>query len=90
MSGLKKINCKHGLERRQEIEARLLRRRLEQDPVDEETFLKVKEYFKEYKKSGKQTFFDFLKKKDIVMYSAMLRLQSENHVKLMADLVMKK
>lgn len=71
----KKINCKHGLDRNQEIEARRLRIKLEQG--EEETLAKYHEIYVAWCKSKEPHFADFLKNQDIICYSAYVRIKDK-------------
>lgn len=68
----KKINCKHGLDRKQEIEARRLRVKLEQG--DEETLERHHKLYVAWYNSKETHFADFLKKQDFICYSAYTRI----------------
>jgi len=67
----KKINCKHGLDKKQEIQARRLRLKLEQG--DNEIIAEYKKFWQEWFVEPKTGFLEFLQKKDIVYYSAYIR-----------------
>lgn len=68
----KKINCKHGLDKKQEIEARRLRVKLEQG--DEETIETYHKLYVAWSNSKEQYFVDFLKRQDLIYYSAYARI----------------
>ena len=68
----KKINCKDGLDKKQEIEARRLRVKLEQG--DEADIAQYHEIYVEWYNSKEPHFADFLKRKDIIAYSAYARI----------------
>ena len=72
----KKINCKDGLDKKQEIEARRLRVKLEQG--DEETLAKYHEIYVAWYNSKVPHFADFLKEQDIIYYSAYVRITDKN------------
>lgn len=67
----KKINCKHGLDNKQEIQARRIRAKLEQG--DNETIVEYKNLWDEWFVEPKTSFLEFLQKKDLVYYSAYIR-----------------
>lgn len=67
----KKINCKHGLNHKQEIEARRLRVKL--DRGDKETLEKYHNFWLEWFKLPNKPFKIFLKERDLVYYSAYIR-----------------
>ena len=67
----KKINCKHGLENKQEIQARRLRVKLEQGNT--EVIAEYKKFWQDWFVEPKTGFLEYLQKKDIVYYSAYLR-----------------
>ena len=68
----KKINCKHGLSNKEEIEARRLKAKLLS--CDKETHKALREHIKQWIITREtQEFEDHLKNKDIVFYSAWLR-----------------
>lgn len=69
---MKKINCKHGLERKQEIQARRLKEKICAGNY-EEVCDKLKELYNEYKKQISGSFYNYLKEKDVVIYSAFER-----------------
>ena len=72
----KKINCKHGLEPKEEIEARRLKDKLIRK--DKETIAEVKETFKKWVTSGEDIpFIMFLKGSNKVMASAIVRACQE-------------
>ncbi len=71
----KKINCKHGLDKKQEIEARRLRVKLEQG--DEETLARYHKIYVVWRESKEPNFEEFLKKQDIICYSAYARITDE-------------
>ncbi|MBQ8043784.1 MAG: hypothetical protein IJ272_06520 [Clostridia bacterium] len=77
----KKINCKHGLDKKQEIEARRLRVKLEQG--DEETLAKYHKIYVAWYYSKEPNFADFLKRQDIIFYSAYARITDKTkHVEV--------
>lgn len=67
----KKINCKHGLDKKQEIQARRLRVKLELG--DNEVIVEYKKLWDEWFVEPKTGFVEFLQKRDVVYYSAYLR-----------------
>ena len=69
---MKKINCKHGLERKQEIQARRLKEKISTGNY-EEIFDRLKELYNEYKNQISGSFYDYIKENDIVIYSAFER-----------------
>lgn len=71
----KKINCKHGLDKKQEIEARRLRVKLEQG--DEETLARYHKIYVAWCNSKQPHFADFLKEQDIICYSAYARIKDK-------------
>ena len=66
-----KINCKHGLDRKQEIQARRLRVKLEQG--DEQVFKEYKKIWKEWFDCPKGGFTNYLEERHPVHYSAFMR-----------------
>lgn len=68
----KKINCKDGLDKKQEIEARRLRVNLEN--YYRETIKAYHKLYVDWYNSKEPHFADFLKKQDIVYYSAYMRI----------------
>lgn len=80
---VKKINCKDGLDKKQEIEARRLRVKLEEG--DEETLAKYHDIYVAWYNSKEPSFAEFLKNKNIVYASAYARIKDKfkrNEVKL--------
>lgn len=67
----KKINCKHGLDNKQEIQARRLRANLEQG--DKDVITEYKKLWEEWFDEPKMGFLEFLQKRDVVYYSAYIR-----------------
>ena len=67
----KKINCKHDLDRAQELDARKLAKKLSQGDV--ETLQVYRNMFLEYIKESKGPYIEFVKSKDPVYYSALIR-----------------
>ena len=68
----KKINCKHGLDRKQEIQARRIKEKIIK--FDEDIFNEYYLYRNEWLKSHSNVSFkEFLKQKNIVHYSAYVR-----------------
>jgi len=67
----KKINCKHGLDAKQEVTARRLSKKIED--VDTETISLYRGLYKEYFLAPKESFESYLKRKDAVYYSAFIR-----------------
>ena len=68
----RKINCKHGLDKRQELQARRLRVKLEAS--DSETLETYHKLYMEYLEAPRESFESFLKNKNIVYYSAISRV----------------
>ena len=69
---MKKINCKNGLDHKQEIEARRLRKALEENSkVIEERLCKLYKNYGLTKTSG--GFYTYIKENDIILYSAFER-----------------
>lgn len=70
---MKKINCKHGLTSKEEIEARRLKSNiLEGDgKIFEERFVSL---YNTYKKQMNGGFYEYILKNDKVMYSAFERI----------------
>ena len=67
----KKINCRHNLSKTQELEARKLAKKLSQGDV--ETLQIYRNMFFEYIKDSKGPYVEFVKEKDPVYYSALIR-----------------
>lgn len=68
-----KMNCKHGLDRKQEIQARRLRQKIEEGNYGD---LKER-LFDLYSKYGLKicgSFYDYIKENDLVLYSAFERI----------------
>jgi hypothetical protein len=72
MAKKKKINCKHGLNHSEEIQARKIKRLLE--ARDEAYVEMVRELYREWFMKPKESFFDWLTPKDCVLASAIKRL----------------
>lgn len=72
---MKKINCKHGLDKKQEIEARRLKNVLLSKSSSEEQKLRIRicNLFREYVKARNINLYDYMKVNDIVLYSAVER-----------------
>lgn len=73
---MKKINCKHGLDGKQEIEARRFRSVIMEETMEKETILKnrVQKLVNEFVgQSLSPSFIMYLKENDIVVYSAFIR-----------------
>lgn len=68
---MQNINCRHGLNAEQEIRARKIKNKLQASDV--ETLQIFKKLFQEYIVQCTCSFMDYLKQKDIVMYSALAR-----------------
>lgn len=68
---IRKINCKHGLEKRQELDARRLREKLEEG--DKDTIQLFHTLYLESVAIPNQTFEVYLKEKNNVYYSAYMR-----------------
>ena len=68
----KKINCKDGLDKKQEIEARRLRVKLEQG--EQEAISRYHNLYVAWYYSKVPNFADFLKEQDIIFYSAYARI----------------
>lgn len=72
---MKKINCKDGLNYKEEIQARKMRRKLEEN--DEELIQKVMELYAKWYKKPNKSFLSWLKDKDEkVLSSALSRLDN--------------
>ena len=71
----KKINCKHELDKKQEIQARRLRVKLEQG--DEETLERYHKLYVAWCNSEQPHFADFLREQDIICYSAYVRINDK-------------
>lgn len=73
----KKINCKHGLTNKQEIEARRLKAKIEEN--DTETMAEISKLRKEWIEEGKEPrFINFLLKNGhVVLCSAIMRITDE-------------
>lgn len=70
---MKKINCKDGLSRKQELLARRLKDKLIEE--NEETLKLKEEYIRLWHNSDIPTFLEFLKIKDPIFYSAFKRIK---------------
>ena len=81
---IKHINCKHGLDKNQELEARRIRTKLE--ARDNETLKVYNKLYMEHKEVGKGSFEEFLKEKDIVLYSAYERAAPSRLIKTILDI----
>ena len=72
----KKINCKHGLDIKQEMEARRIRNKLEHR--DKDVLKEFRDMFEEYLKQPRTySYIMFLKNKNLVYYSVLLRIMGE-------------
>lgn len=69
---MKKINCKHGLNNRQELEARRLRKKLLSEVERKEVFLEIRKIFEQYNYTT--TFEAYLKEVNPSLYSACARV----------------
>ena len=67
-----KINCKHGLERKEEIQARRLRVKIESG--DAEVLNKIREHYLDWLKRPQSSFDEYLKKIDRPLASAVMRV----------------
>lgn len=81
---IKNINCKHGLDKKQELEARRIRKNLE--AREPETVKQYHDIFVEHKEKGEGTFEEYLMKKDIVLYSAYERAAPSKLIKMILDI----
>ena len=72
MAKKKKINCKHGLNSSEEIQARRIKRLLEAG--DESYIQMIRDLYREWFMKPKESFFDWLEPKDKVLVSAIKRL----------------
>ena len=74
----KKINCKHGLTQKQEIEARRLKQKIEaNDPEVWKEIIKLREKWLE-EAEGEMFFLNYLSKNGhTVLYSAILRIKDK-------------
>lgn len=70
---MKKINCKHGLNPKEEIQARRLRVTIESAKVNSELRERIGGLYKEFKKNAKGSFYDYIKENDVILYSALER-----------------
>lgn len=75
----KKINCKHDLDKKQEIQARRLRVKLEAG--ENETLETYHRLYIAWWESKEPHFADFLKKQDIVYYSAYTRITEQSKIR---------
>ena len=75
---MKKINCKHELNRKQEIEARRFRKVILEEDVSSEWVMqllqRVTSLYYSFIQSGKDSLYKFVKENDIVVYSAFQRV----------------
>ena len=72
MAKKKKINCKHGLNNSEEIQARRIKHQLE---AGDETYIQlIRELYNKWFMKPKESFYDWLEPKDKVMVSALKRL----------------
>lgn len=70
---MKKMNCKHGLGRKEEIQARRLKDKILEEDI-EVIGKRLVELYKSYGQPISGTFyFDYIKEKDLVLYSAFER-----------------
>ena len=72
MTKKKKINCKHGLNGSEEIQARKIKRLLEAG--DDEYVELVRALYREWFVKPKESFFDWLTPRDNILASAIRRL----------------
>ena len=70
---MKKINCKHGLSHKEEIQARRLRVMLSASKSNHELTERIHELYEEFKTNRKGSFYDYIKENDVVLYSAFER-----------------
>lgn len=66
-----KINCRHGLDKIQEIQARRIRAKLEAE--EKETIEKYRRLWKAWSSVSKMSFEQYLVSQDVVVYSAYIR-----------------
>ena len=73
---MKKINCKHGLTHKEEIEARRLKKNAlgEDEMVFKERFIKAYKAYKAYSKNMESGFYEYLLNNDKVVYSVLERI----------------
>lgn len=76
---MKKLNCKHGLEKKQELEARKIRRVLIGKKEDENDAVKnrIKNLYNAFVFSNHKTiyvFYNYMQKNDVVLFSAFERI----------------
>lgn len=67
----KKINCKHDLDKKQEIEARRVRVKLENG--DTEVMQKYHHIWEQWFKAPSMSFDSYLRNSDVILYSAYVR-----------------
>lgn len=83
---VKKINCKHGLDKKGEIEARKVKRKIIEREA--EVIQRVRKLFEGYKNSKMPSFEDYLKRADQIYYSALKRLfEAEGEAAIMVSLL---
>ena len=70
-SAKKKINCRHNLTESQEAEARRIKKKLAEGDI--QTLQIYRDMFYEYIKDSKGPYVDFVKAKNPVYYSALIR-----------------
>lgn len=68
---VKQTNCKHGLNKMQEIRARRLRCKLEEG--EKETIEQYNKFWQEWHSAHGVSFSTYLKENDVVFYSAYVR-----------------
>ncbi len=73
---MKKLNCKHGLNRYQELEARKLRKILVEEDKEKEYIIKEKleALYVQFKQNQCSNFFRFIKDTDVSLFSALERI----------------
>jgi len=67
----KKTNCRHGLNRKQEIEARRIREKLEES--DKQIMAEYHKMWEEWNKKPYTSFAEYVKKHSLTYYSAYIR-----------------
>lgn len=72
---MKKINCKHGLDRKQEIEARRFKNVIIGKTTEREDLLnkRLSRMFEEFIQTKNDSWYNYIKVNDIVIYSAFER-----------------
>ena len=70
---MKKINCKHGLVPKEEIQARRLRVIISNGESNDELRGRIEKLHNDFKMNLRGSFYDYIKENDVVLHSAFER-----------------